>query len=199
MTIVIGLTGGIASGKSLVSTYLKEKGLPVIDADVVAHEVVALGQPLVKALIKEFGEKIAEGDGINRQALGEIIFANPEKRQKLNSLMHPAIFAKMMMTLSDYQKQQEPIVILDIPLLFESNRLELYDKIWVVAVDEETQKQRLMLRNDLTEQEAVQRITSQLPLAEKIQRADTVIDNNGTPTATFEQVDVALAAVVCDS
>lgn len=84
-------------------------------------------------------------------------------------------------------------------MLFESNRLELYDKIWVVAVDEETQKQRLMLRNDLTEQEAVQRITSQLPLAEKIQRADTVIDNNGTPTATFEQVDVALAAVVCDS
>lgn len=189
MTVVIGLTGGIASGKSLVSAYLVAKGIPVIDADEVAREVVAPGEPLLLQLQAQFGAGIATREGLNRAALAAIIFTDEQQRQQLNKLMHPAIFERMNLKLARYRQQQEAVVFLDVPLLFESNQREHYDAIWVVSVSEALQLERLMARNQLTKRAALQRMKSQLPLAQKREQADVIIDNSGTKQQTFDQID----------
>lgn len=189
MATIIGLTGGIASGKSTVSKMFKDLGIPVIDADIVARDVVEVGEDAYYKIIEEFGIEITHEDGaINREKLGSIIFTDEQKRKKLNSIVHPAVRQRMNDLKLSYIKNGEKTLVLDIPLLFESKLTYLVEKIILVYVNPEIQLERLMNRNGLTLEAANARISSQLPLQEKVALADAVLDNNGTTDETFEQL-----------
>lgn len=187
--MIIGLTGSIASGKSTVSNMLSEKGLPIVDADLIARQVVEPGTAVMQQIEEAFGKDVIHPDGtLNREQLGAIIFDNAEKRDRLNNIMHPAIRAEMLRQKEAYIKAGEKTVIMDIPLLFESNLQSYVEKIIVVAVTPPVQKERLMKRNGLTDEEATARISSQIPVAEKVEVADAVIDNDGTIEETRKQL-----------
>ena len=177
---LIGLTGGIASGKSTVSALLREQGAFIIDTDEIAHQVVEPGQSAYLDIIAAFGDEIVATDGtIDRLKLGKIVFQNTKFRVLLEEITHPPIEEQVNQLIQLARSKSCSVVILDIPLLFESGWDKRVDEVWVVAVDEITQLQRLIKRNNFSEQEAVARIKAQLPLAEKIRRADQVIDNSG--------------------
>ncbi|NXF98021.1 DCAKD protein, partial [Eubucco bourcierii] len=187
---LVGLSGGIASGKSTVVAVLRELGCAVIDADVIAREVV---QPHFKAyqqIVNSFGTEILLENGeINRQALGNIIFSQPEKRQLLNSITHPEIQKEMLKQILKYFVLGYHYVILDIPLLFETNRLTKFMKYTVlVYCDPPTQLARLMRRDRLARAEAEARLAAQLPLEEKRRLATYIIDNSGERESTRRQV-----------
>ncbi|GJI58842.1 dephospho-CoA kinase [Bacillus altitudinis] len=178
MTLVIGLTGGIASGKSTVSQMIKEKGIRVVDADIIAKEAVSKGAPALHQIVQTFGEEVLLPNGeLNRQQLGAIIFSDEEKRKKLNAIVHPEVRKEMLKQRDEGVSNQETFVVLDIPLLFESKLEGLVDRIIVVYTTPDLQLSRLMNRNDLSEEEALNRIHSQQPLEEKCQKADRVIEN----------------------
>lgn len=189
MTIVIGLTGGIASGKSTVAAMLRDFHIPIIDADIIAREVVEPGKEAYKGIVAAFGQEILQTNGeIDRQKLGSIIFHNEDKRLLLNRIVHPAIRMEMNRQKEIYIEQGEKAIVLDIPLLFESKLTSLVHKVLLVYVDEEVQLRRLMQRNHLTEEEARARVASQMPLRQKITLADEVINNNGTIEHTKTQL-----------
>ncbi|WP_028400936.1 dephospho-CoA kinase [Ectobacillus panaciterrae] len=189
MTVVIGLTGGIASGKSTVSAMFRNLHIPVIDADVIAREVVEPGREAYNRIVEEFGANVLYENGtIDRPKLGNIIFNDEKKRLLLNSIVHPAVRAEMNAQKDAYIQKGEKAVVLDIPLLFESNLTSLVDKVLLVYVDDETQLERLIKRNELTEEEAKARIASQMPLAHKIALANKMINNNGTIEETKAQL-----------
>ncbi|MGE1095509.1 dephospho-CoA kinase [Bacillus altitudinis] len=178
MTLVIGLTGGIASGKSTVSQMIKEKGIRVVDADIIAKEAVSKGSAALHQIVQTFGEEVLLPNGeLNRQQLGAIIFSDEEKRKKLNAIVHPEVRKEMLEQRDEGVSNNETFVVLDIPLLFESKLEGLVDRIIVVYTTPELQLSRLMNRNDLSEEEALNRIHSQQPLEEKCQKADCVIEN----------------------
>lgn len=178
----IGLTGGIASGKSTVLTYFKDKGIPYIDADIVAREVVERGTEGLKAIVDTFGSNVLQDDGtLNREALGAIVFHNEEKRQLLNSCLKIHIRNRIMELTSQYEQGNTPILIYDIPLLIEGEWYTMMDEVWLVYVNETTQIERLMSRNGYTQEDAIARINSQMRLDDKRAYADIIIDNNGTP------------------
>ncbi|KXZ13668.1 dephospho-CoA kinase [Bacillus nakamurai] len=190
MSLVIGLTGGIASGKSTVARMLIDKGITVIDADIIAKQAVEKGMPAYRQIIEAFGKEILLENGeLDRRKLGSIVFTNEQKRLMLNNIVHPAVRAEMMKQRDEAVSRHEPFVVLDIPLLYESELEYLVDKVIVVTVTKETQLKRLMERNSLTEEEALSRITSQMPLADKTKRADNVIDNSGSVEKTKQQLD----------
>ncbi|MCL1630599.1 dephospho-CoA kinase [Sporolactobacillus sp. CPB3-1] len=185
----IGLTGGIASGKSTVSQWLKAHGYKVLDADQISREVVAPGQPALSQIAEQFGRLMILPTGeLNRRLLASVVFQDSEKLKKLNALLHPLIRARMLQQLDLLVQKGIKTVFLDIPLLFESGLDRWTDRIIVVAVSEENQLKRLMERNQLTEQQARARIASQMPLSDKVKRADAVIDNNGTVKKTEIQL-----------
>lgn len=190
---IIGITGGIASGKSSVSTFIRELGFPIIDADVAAREVVEPGEEAYQEIVKAFGESILlpEG-GIDRAKLGALIFHDDEKRLRLNSIVHPAVRKRMREQWENAFQEGAETVFLDIPLLFESKLTYMVEKTLLVYVDEEVQLTRLMARNNLSESDALARISSQMPLREKIGLADAVVNNNGDFEATKEQVQSIL-------
>lgn len=193
--MIIGLTGSIASGKSTISAMLKEKGYPIIDADLVARLVVEPGTATLSEIERVFGDQVMNKDGtLNREALGQLIFHEPAKRKQLNDLMHPAIRAEMLRQRDELFEQGEKTLIMDIPLLFESHLQHFVDKILVISVTEEMQLQRLMQRNSLSEEEAKARIRSQLPISEKEKGADAVIYNNGS----IEQSKVQLERILLE-
>ncbi|MCP1395176.1 dephospho-CoA kinase [Bacillus thuringiensis] len=193
MTVVIGLTGGIASGKSTVSEMFRELSIPVIDADVIAREVVEQGKPAYNKIVEVFGAEVLQQDGeLDRPRLGSIIFYNEEKRLQLNKIVHPAVREEMNRKKEMYIKEGMQAVVLDIPLLFESKLTSLVDRILVVAVKPHTQLERLMKRNNFSEEEATARIQSQMPLEEKVKNADEVINNDGTIMGTKTQLQVIL-------
>lgn len=181
MSLVIGLTGGIASGKSTISTLFKEIGITVIDADREARYAVQPGEEAYIKIVDHFGKSILLQDGqINRGKLGEIIFSNQKLRERLNRIVHPEVRKRMLEKKEQAIKKNEKVVVLDIPLLFENDFAYMVDKTILVYVDRRTQLSRLMQRNSFTEQEASLRINSQMPLEEKLKLADAIIDNNGT-------------------
>jgi dephospho-CoA kinase len=189
MSLVIGLTGGIASGKSTVSRMLLELNIPVIDADVEARNVVEIGEKAYQQIINTFGHEILLDNGeINRTKLGGIVFHDEEKRMQLNSIVHPAVRERMNSLKEQLIMEGKQAIILDIPLLFESKLTHMVEKTILVYVKRETQLQRLIERNQLTEDEANARINSQMPLDDKLTLADKVIDNNGTLAHTKEQL-----------
>ena len=191
---LIGLTGGIASGKSLVSCQLQRLGAAVIDADRIAHDVVQAGSPGWEMIVREFGRSIIGCDGeLDRKALGMIVFNNPMELERLNLITHPLILAEIERLLQKYRSEHEDIVVLDAPLLFETGLDRSVDEVWVVTVDQQTQVKRLMSRDRLTEQEARRRILLQIPLEEKVRRADRVIDNGRTMEETGQQVKLAVS------
>lgn len=189
LTLIIGLTGGIASGKSTVSKIIKEMGYLVIDADIEARNAVEVGESAYKKIIDLFGEEVLLPDRtINRSKLGEIIFHDKSKREQLNKIVHPDVRKRMNQKKDTAIKRGDKLVVLDIPLLFESGLKSMVDLVLLVYVDEKIQLQRLMNRNHLTEEEALARIGSQMPIKDKLQLADSVIDNNGTEEETKRQV-----------
>jgi len=194
MALIIGLTGGIASGKSTVAKMLRELAIPVIDADEIAREVVQIGEDAYLQIVEQFGEGILQEDkNIDRLKLGSIVFNDEAKRKLLNSIVHPAIRQRMMQKKEEYVSVGEQTVVLDIPLLFESNLTHLVHKTIVVYVDDQIQLERLMERNGFSKEEAEVRIRAQMPLKEKVKKADAVIDNNGSLAQTKAQLLTILA------
>lgn len=195
MALIIGLTGGIASGKSTIANMLKNEGITVIDADVESRLAVEQGEEAYDHIVNHFSKSILLEDGsINRAKLGEIIFNIKEERMKLNEIVHPAVRKRMLQKKESAENNGEAIIIMDIPLLYESKFTELVDKTLLVFVDEDIQLQRLMERNHYSKQEALARIHSQMPLAEKKRLADVVIDNNGS----LEQTELQLKNVLSE-
>lgn len=186
----IGLTGGIASGKSTVSNWLKAHRYPLIDADQIAREVVAPGEQGLSAIAGAFGRDVLLENGtLNREALGKLVFNNEDKRRKLNGILHPLIRKRMKARLRQLEESGARTVFLDIPLLFEGSLDQWADKTIVVYVSRDNQLRRLMSRNHLTETAALARIGSQMSLEDKKKRADAVIDNNGTIEETERQIE----------
>ncbi|BBN99409.1 dephospho-CoA kinase [Sporolactobacillus terrae] len=187
--IKIGLTGGIASGKSMVSRWLIAHGYPVIDADRVSREVVTPGEKGLDLIVRHFGKGMLLPSGaLDRKRLGALIFQDDKKRKLLNELLHPLIRSRMFQQLDELEKRREPIVFLDIPLLYESGLETWTDKTLVVYVTPEEQLKRLMKRNGLAEEQARDRINAQMSLEAKAKRADAIIDNNGSVKKTEEQI-----------
>ncbi|WP_033542166.1 dephospho-CoA kinase [Planococcus sp. CAU13] len=191
--MIIGLTGSIASGKSTVSKMLEELGYPIIDADIVARQVVEPGSDTLKKIEALFGPDVIREDGsMNREQVGALIFSDPAKRKQLNDIIHPAIRAEMLRQRNEYLEAGHKTIVMDIPLLFESKLQHFVDKILVVSVTEENQLNRLMERNGLNEKDARARIASQLPMSVKEEGADAVIYNNGTVEGTARQLEKIL-------
>lgn len=190
---IIGITGGIASGKSSVSQYLKELGFTVVDADVASRAVVEPGEEAYLQVVKAFGEDLLLSDGnIDRAKLGSIIFHDQEKRLLLNSIVHPAVRNWMRVETEKALATGAETVFMDIPLLFESKLTFMVEKTLLIYVDESVQLERLMNRNALTQSDALARIRSQMPLKDKKALADAVVDNNGDIEETKKQVDEVL-------
>lgn len=188
--MIIGLTGSIASGKSTVSKMLEEMGLPIIDADLVARQVVQPGTDTLKKIEALFGDEIIQPDGtMDREKVGALIFSDPLARKQLNDIIHPAIREEMLRQRNAYIAEGFETIVMDIPLLFESKLQHFVDKILVVSVTEENQLARLMERNGLSESDARARIGSQLPMSVKEEGADAVIYNNGTMDETALQLE----------
>ncbi len=178
--MIIGLTGSIASGKSTIAEMLASYGLPIVDADLVARQVVEPGSETLMQIVEVFGQDVILPTGeMDRAKVGSIIFGDEEKRAQLNGIIHPAIRTEMLRQRDRFVADGKH-VIMDIPLLFENKLQHFVEKILVVTVSEETQLTRLMARNDLTKEEALARISSQLPLPVKEQGADAIIYNDGT-------------------
>ncbi|BAU64959.1 dephospho-CoA kinase [Stanieria sp. NIES-3757] len=204
---IIGLTGGIGTGKTTVSNYLASQyQLPVLDADIFAREAVQPGSPIVtvrdgeetspcqttvlREIFERYGARVKlPNQELDRQALGEIIFNNAEEKRWLESKIHPYVRSRFSEELAQLDAD---IVVFAIPLLFEANLTHLVTEIWVVSCDRAQQIERLQQRNGLTTSQAINRIDSQIPLAEKIAKADVVLDNNSTLENLFAQVDEAL-------
>lgn len=190
---VIGITGGIATGKSTVSKIIRDEGFQVIDSDSIAREVVKRGSEGLRLVIDKFGRDLLMEDGsLDRDKLGDLIFQNDEKRRQLNDLLHPLIRESMTLGI-DRASYSNNVVFVDIPLLFESrDEIEdsgiTLDEVWVVYTEEAIQLNRLMKRNDYTYDEALSRIRSQLDIEEKRRLADRVIDNSGSLEETRKQV-----------
>lgn len=185
----VGLTGGIASGKSTVSAVLRRLGAPVIDADRLVHLIYEPGSETVATVAQEFGSTVLRPDGgIDRGALAGVVFGDESARRKLEAIVHPAVRLMMRQEAAEYEQQGHPVCFFDIPLLIETGLYKQFDRVWVVYVDRETQARRLMARNGFTPEEAERRIAAQMPLDAKRGYAHAVIDNRGTPAETEMQV-----------
>lgn len=193
MKQVIGITGGIASGKSTVVQVLRDKGYPVIDSDQVVHDLQQKGGLLYKALVDFFGQTILLDNGeLNRPKLSELIFSNATNRQ-ISSDLQNDIIRKELARQKDDLLARNDLVFMDIPLLFELGYEAWCDETWLIYVSPSTQIERLMARGGYTKDQAIQRINSQMPLEDKLCLATHVIDNNGDLTATFSQLNQLLA------
>jgi len=185
--MIIGLTGGIASGKSTVSQKLADLGAIIIDGDKIAHKIMEPGWPAYAEVVNEFGNDILNPDlSIDRTKLGAIVFEDPARMRALNRIVRPHIYEAIDKEIETKRlAHPKAVLVLDIPLLFEARLDLIADQVWVVWVDRETQISRLMGRNSLTRDDAIRRIDSQMPLDEKARRAHLVIDNNGSMDDTL--------------
>lgn len=192
---VIGLTGGIAVGKSTVSEALRESGAVVIDADKVGHEAYRPGTETHAALVEAFGEQIRADDGeIDRRKLGAIVFADPEQRRRLQDIVWPRMKEMMRGQLAELSAKGTELAVIEAAVLFEAGWQDLMDEIWVVQVPEEIAMQRLMTRNGFSAQDAQSRIRAQLTNEERARHADVIIDNSGTVEDVRKQVREFLVA-----
>jgi dephospho-CoA kinase len=189
---VIGLSGGIGTGKTTVANYLASHyGLTILDADRYARDAVAPDSQGLRAIVERYGPAMLRADHtLDRPRLAEIVFQNAIEKRWLEGLIHPFVRDRLMATAQSLRHQST--IVMDIPLLFEASMTDLVSEIWVVYCRPEQQLSRLMARNHLTQQAAQQRIESQMPLAQKCDRADVVLDNSGSLEALYAQVDRAL-------
>ncbi|MFE1747148.1 dephospho-CoA kinase [Coleofasciculus sp. H7-2] len=189
MMRVIGLTGGIGTGKTTVSNYLASHyNLPVLDADIYAREAVKVGSPILSEIVERYGADMLLPDGtLDRRKLGNIVFNSPEERRWLEQQIHPDVRDRLIEKMPELNSH--PTVVLVVPLLFEAGMTALCTEIWVVYCSEQHQLQRLIKRDRLTLEQAQARITSQMPIQEKCDRADVILDNSSTLEALLKQVD----------
>lgn len=205
MTVVLGLSGGIGSGKSTVTRMLASLGATTIDADAIVHEMQAAGQPMLAEIAAAFGDEVIREDGsLDREALGSIVFQDESARARLGTIVHPPVIAEMMRRAKSAVEAGVPLVVLDIPLLFEgrlsgrgSGALMDFDATVCVWVRPEVQIERTMARDGCSEEEAKRRIAAQLPIDQKRALADYVIDNSESVDKTRAQV-VALVSALTD-
>ena len=189
--LLVGLTGGVASGKSIVAQMLVELGAHLIDTDQLARKVVEPDRPAWRDIVARWGEGILNEDrSINRGKLAQIIFSDPEARKELEGMTHPRIDeeVKRLVEELEYACNGRGIIIIDVPLLYEVNWQDKVDLVIVVYADEDTQIERLLEKRGMTREEAQARLNSQLPLSEKVKYADFVVDNSGSMQRTGEQV-----------
>jgi len=198
--LLVGLTGSIATGKSTVSRMFAHLGAHVLDADVLAREVVMPGQPAYLKIVEEFGPGVVQEDGtLDRKALGAIVFADPARRKRLEEITHPAIGLRQQRILSVLDEEEfDGIVMWDVALLFETGGVTRMDRVVVVSTDPDTELARLMARDGLPEDAARARIASQMPVAEKAKRAHYVIDNSGSRADTERQVKAVYEALLAE-
>ncbi|EYF07846.1 dephospho-CoA kinase [Chondromyces apiculatus] len=194
--VLFGLTGGLASGKSTVAARLRTHGVPVIDADALAREVVLPGTDGLAEIVAVFGPEVQLPDGtLDRPRLAAIVFKDDDKRRRLNSILHPRIGALSMARVAEHRTRGEEVVCYEAPLLVENGLADMFRPLVVVAVPEDVQVARAMLRDDATEDQARARIAAQLPLADKVRAADFVIDNGRSREDTERQTDEVLAKI----
>lgn len=199
---LIGLTGGIGTGKTTVSNYLaKVYGLPILDADLLAREAVQPGSPVWKSIVTHYGDLILLEDGtLNRQKLGDIVFSNVEERRWLEAQIHPDVRQRLLEGIQHLMRGEGRedrgliTVVLAVPLLFEANFTDLCTEIWVVYCEPEQQLERVSGRGNISLAQAQARIESQLPLLEKCRQADVVLDNSSTLEVLYQQVDLLMQA-----
>jgi dephospho-CoA kinase len=188
--ITVGLTGGIGSGKSEVSRLLAARGAVVIDADLLAREVVAPGTPGLERITAEFGPEVLQPDGsLDRAALGTRVFSDPESLARLNAIVHPLVGERTAQLLQQARASGADVVVHDVPLLVENGLAEMYDAVVVVAANPQTQLDRLVRLRGMSEQEAQQRIDAQAPLEAKLAAARHVLRNDGPLDELAPQVD----------
>lgn len=190
LPFVLGITGTIGSGKSLIGKCLVECGVPILDSDAVVHSLFKNDKQMIEQILAAFGSTVVKKDETNstivdRQALGAIVFADPEARTRLEQIVHPAVHRYCTKWI---ESQNEDIVALLIPLLFETIKPRKYDQVWSVTCDEKILRERLKARNNFTEKEIDSRLRAQLPQSEKASRADAVIDNSGDIESTKKKV-----------
>ncbi|AGL01108.1 dephospho-CoA kinase [Desulfoscipio gibsoniae] len=188
--LIVGLTGNIGSGKSSVARLLKEMGARVIDTDQVAREVVAPGTPGLQQIIDHFGTGVLNADGaLDRPKMAQIVFNDTNALKRLNSIVHPAIRAQLLKAIADYRDNPDaPLMVIEAPLLIETQLFKLVDQVWMVTVDAKTQIQRVIKRDAVTAEQVSSRLAAQMPQEDKLPYAQRVIDNSGTPEATLQQV-----------
>jgi dephospho-CoA kinase len=189
--LIVALTGGIASGKSTVAEMFKSLGAPLIDSDLLAHQALMPQGEAYQEVLAEFGTDILNEDQtINRGRLGAVVFESSSRLQKLNSIVHPVVLRNIETLVSNYRAQGHKVVLIDIPLLYEAGRADEYDFVILVHVPVDLQRKRLSGRNtELSEIEIERRLSAQLPIDTKAERADFVIDNSGTIEKTRAQVE----------
>lgn len=189
--MIIGLTGGIATGKSTVSAMLVSRGALLVDADVIAREVMLPGHPVLAAVRERFGPEVMNEDGtLNRKELGRIVFGDQAELQALNNITHPAIRQEIKQQMTTYEMQHpDKLVVVDIPLLYESKLDNLFQEVMVVYVPRTLQLQRLIERDGLDVQEAEQRLAAQMDIEEKKRKADIVVDNSKDLQYTEQQLE----------
>ncbi|GET06371.1 dephospho-CoA kinase [Ligilactobacillus agilis] len=189
MTYILGLTGGIASGKSTVSAYLAQNGALIIDADLIARQVVAKKSSGLKQIVAKFGGEILTASGeLDRKKLGKLVFSNKELLKNLTDITGPLIRAEILREIEAAKKAQVKLVVLDIPLLFETGYQTLCDKVMVVTIPSKLQLERVMKRDNLSAAEARKRIANQLPASKRNELADVLIDNSKSVAETYQQV-----------
>lgn len=192
---VFGLTGGLASGKSLVAEHLRARGVPIIDADALAREVVQPGSEGLAEIARQFPPDVVRGGALDRKRLAAIVFSDPVQRARLERITHPRIQALRSARLAELEASGEPLAGYDVPLLFEKGLEAELRPVVVVYAPPALQLARAMARDASSEAEARARLAAQLPLSEKVQRADYVIDNSGSPAATRAAADAVLATL----
>ena len=186
---VIGLSGGIASGKSSVANILEKCGAVVVDADLLAREVVAPGEPAYHDITEAFGTTVLRPDGtLDRTALGKLVFADVAARKVLERITHPRIAERAARRIEEERQRETNVLFYVVPLLIEAGLVSTVDEVWLVSVDKEVQINRLMKRDAIPREEALRKIAAQMPLQEKAAYADVIIDNNGLPDETARNV-----------
>lgn len=189
MTYILGLTGGIASGKSTVSAYLAQNGALIIDADLIARQVVAKKSSGLKQIVAKFGGEILTASGeLDRKKLGKLVFSNKDLLKALTDITGPLIRSEILREIQAAKKAQVKLVVLDIPLLFETGYQTLCDKVMVVTIPSKLQLERVMKRDNLSAAEARKRIANQLPASKRNELADVLIDNSKSVAETYQQV-----------
>ena len=191
---VIGITGGIGAGKSTVSGYLASLGYPVFDADEVSRGLTAAGSPVVDELAETFGEEILVRKGVlSREKLAEIVFSDPDNNRKLMQIVTMKVREAGQKWISDYRKKEKyDIIILDIPLLFETGSEDLCDAVWFITADDEVRRRRVMERDGVTAEQVERRMRSQMPEKEKAERSDEIVDNSRGVEELHRTVDALL-------
>ena len=194
---IIGLTGGIGSGKSTVTDYLIARGFPVLDADKIAREIVLPGSEMLIQLVSVFGKAILMQDGsLDRKKLGAIVFSDAKKKKTLDGLMHTRILELIHDWILQYREESvHKVIFIDAPLLFETGLDKSASEIWVIDVDEETRIKRIMERDGLKREDIAMRISNQMTRDEKNKRADVILDNTGNQEALYQQIEQLLQKI----